>query len=327
MVIRFAEENDIDDIMLFIDLNWKKGHILGNNKNFFHYEHLDGERVSYAIAKNDNGDIEGILGYIPYGKTNRDIMTVMWKVLRTSDPSLGLNLFKFIKDNADVRIMASPGSNPKLRGLYKYLGYDFGEMTQWYRLSNKEEFHIASIYDNSIPTSHCPSFKYRVFSDWNDFAYSFDYTGYIKSNPKPLKEMWYIKKRYFDHPIYKYIIAGLVNQDEKIVTAIILRKVEKDMSCAIRFIDCIGNINDIKYSTKALDEIMDKYNAEYVDCYEVGVNEEVFLQSGWKKTKSTNNIIPNYFSPFVKENINIYYFSSDSDIVLFKGDGDQDRPN
>lgn len=55
--------------------------------------------------------------------------------------------------------------------------------------------------------------------------------------------------------------------------------------------------------------------------------EDLFKQGGWVKREETSNIIPNYFSPFEMKNIEIYYFSSDEDIILFKGDGDQDRPN
>jgi hypothetical protein len=40
------------------------------------------------------------------------------------------------------------------------------------------------------------------------------------------------------------------------------------------------------------------------------------------------NIIPNYFEPFVAENIDIYFFSNTNEkVYIFKGDGDQDRPN
>ncbi len=34
-----------------------------------------------------------------------------------------------------------------------------------------------------------------------------------------------------------------------------------------------------------------------------------------------------YFDPFLRENIEIWYQKSKEEIVIFKADGDQDRPN
>ena len=95
----------------------------------------------------------------------------------------------------------------------------------------------------------------------------------------------------------------------------------------IRLVDIIGDVSVIESMANLLDDLLKQYNAEYIDCYETGVAEDLFKQGGWVKREETSNIIPNYFSPFEMKNIEIYYFSSDEDIILFKGDGDQDRPN
>lgn len=324
-MIRFAEENDIKRIMNFIDTYWKKGHILGTNEPFFRYEHLLDEGVTYAIAENDAGDIEAILGYIPYGNKNRDIMTVMWKANHTADPSLGLNLFKFLKDEADVRIMASPGSNPKLKGLYSYLGYQFGKMVQWYRLRELDDYSVAKIADKTIPGGD-KSGEFVRLDTWESVMENFDFDGYTKES-KPYKEAWYIKKRYFDHPIYDYDVYGLMTPSGKVGLMMIFRIIKVNGINVVRLIDCIGNFALIKSSTGLLDKILTDYDAEYVDCYETGLPESYMKESGWMKTEGSGNIIPNYFAPFTQENIDIYYFSSDPETVLFKGDGDQDRPN
>lgn len=326
-MIRFAKEKDIDAIMAFIDTYWKKGHILGNNKEFFRYEHLLEEGVTYVIAENDKGGIDAILGYIPYGKKHRDIMTVMWKANHTDVPALGINLLMFLKEEADIRIMASPGSNPKLRGLYQYLGYQFGKMTQWYRLQKMDTYNVAKVNDDTIPKCVTNGRRWKTYEEWEDFIQDFDYELYIKSDPKPLKESWYIKKRYFEHPVYKYICVGLENDINKIDTVIFLRKIDINGASVLRLVDCIGDYTGIKYSTIAIDALLKKYKAEYVDCYETGVDDQVFIDAGWRKTEESENIIPNYFAPFSQKNIDLFYFSSDPDIVLFKGDGDQDRPN
>ena len=325
MMIRFARENDIDRIMNFIEIYWKKGHILANNKDFFKYEHLLEEGVTYVISENEGGEINAILGYIPYGKHDRDVMTVMWKANHTAESSLGLKLFKFLMDNGDIRVIASPGSNPKLKGLYGYLGYHFGKMTQWYRLQDKNKYSIAKITNPEIPDVK-NAVTYMVISSWNDVEENFDFEHYGK-NIKPYKEDWYIKKRYFEHPIYDYIVYGVKGYYNKVSLLMFFRVINVKGQKAIRLVDCIGDISVLSQVSNVIDDILIKYDAEYVDCYETGLPDSVMCMAGWKKTEGSGNIIPNYFEPFVQENIDIYYFSSDADVILFKADGDQDRPS
>ena len=326
-MIRFAKEADIDRIMAFIDTYWKKGHILGTNREFFKYEHLLDEGVTYVISENDSGTIEAILGYIPYAKQHRDVMTVMWKANHTAEPFLGIKLFNFLKANGDVRIMASPGSNPNLKRFYDSLRYPFGKMNHWYRLNRKKDvFCLAKVEDQSVPETY-GDVRFKLYSTWNELDQGFDWIGYQNSNPKPYKEKWYIEKRYFNHPIYKYKAYGLTEGDGPAKLLMIVRKAEANDSYALRLVDLIGNIELISSASNLLDTLLLENDAEYIDCYEVGVNAETMLSAGFTKTENTKNIIPNYFAPFVQENIDIYYFSSDPETVLFKGDGDQDRPN
>lgn len=324
-MIRFANENDINDIMSFIDDYWKKGHILGVNKAFFEYEHLFPEGVSYVISRGQDEKINAILGYIPYGKKNRDLMTVMWKANHTAHSSLGLELFKYLTDNGDIRMIASPGSNPKLKGLYKYFGYQFGKMLHWYRLRPQKTYQIARIVDSEIPIVN-NSTSFLFLNSWEALKSNFDFSNY-KRETKPYKEAWYIKKRYFNHPIYNYDVYGLYDQSEKCSLLMIFRIISVNTINVVRLIDCIGDFSLIEKSAGLIDYVLEKNQAEYVDCYEIGLSDDIMIKSGWKKREDSDNIIPNYFSPYLQENIDIYYFSSDSDVVLFKGDGDQDRPN
>ncbi len=315
--------------MNFIDTYWKKGHILGNNRFFFDYEHNLSEGVTYVISEDDEGVINAILGYIPYGKTNRDVMTVMWKANHTVSASLGLELLQFLKENGDVRIMASPGSNPKLKGLYKYLGYQFGRMTHWYRRGEKDSYQVAVIRDTEVSLTetegHC---RYQRLDDWDSAEQFFDFDSYTRES-KPYKEPWYIQKRYFNHPIYQYEVYGVGEDgsDGKYPLMAVFRIINANGTNVIRLIDCMGDFQNIGFISNLLDDLLDQYQAEYVDCYETGLSETVMTNAGFTKREDTDNIIPNYFSPFVQENIDIWYFSSDADVVLFKGDGDQDRPN
>ena len=69
--------------------------------------------------------------------------------------------------------------------------------------------------------------------------------------------------------------------------------------------------------------------AEYMDCYNAGIPADVWLAAGFtERVEGDGCIIPNYLTPPVHENTEYYYFTNKPEsFVLFKADGDQDRPN
>ena len=79
-----------------------------------------------------------------------------------------------------------------------------------------------------------------------------------------------------------------------------------------------------------LQNICDENDLEYIDFYNSGFEKKNIIKSGFKlKLVSNNIIIPNYFNPFIRKNIELKYayFPTDEKMILFKGDCDQDRPN
>lgn len=327
-MIRFAQEKDIDRIRLFIQCYWKKkNHIFSRDRAFFEYEHRNEKEITYVISEDEEGNINGILGYLPYGRTNRDVMTVMWKVNHSADPILGIKILQYLLDNGDVRIAASPGIGKNTIGIYRFLDYYVGKMTQWYRLARQSEYKIAHIENDEIPKVTGKQFSFVEFRTFAELEKKFDFQEYKERNPKPYKEKWYFEKRYFQHPVYQYRIFGIADDEEAVRAVFVVRVVEYDKAKIIRWIDCIGDFGQIKYIAKALDNLMEEENAEYIDCYEAGLPDELFTEAGFMKVENSGNIIPNYFQPYVCENVDIYYFSTDEKIVLFKGDGDQDRPS
>ena len=325
-MIRFATPADVPSIMKFLDVYWRKGHIFARDEKFFRYFFQEDDKVNFVISE-ENGIINAMEGFVPYGKTKRDIMLSMWKANHTGDPVLGIKIFDYIRKNADVRIMASPGINTKTIPLYEYFGYPTGKMKHWYRLNGNVEYKIAVIKDNTVLPVKNLSARFKEFTTMDELTASMDMEKYKASNPKPYKENFYIKHRYFDHPIWKYHCFGLVKDDDTVHTVFFYRVQECNGSQVIRLVDCIGDFNDFAKIGTVLDELLKRHNAEYVDLYEAGLNDELLKQAGLIEVETTENIIPEYFAPYEQRNIDIYYFTTDDEIVLFKGDGDQDRPN
>ena len=72
---------------------------------------------------------------------------------------------------------------------------------------------------------------------------------------------------------------------------------------------------------------------EYADFYNFGVSKDILKKIGFLTTEKFKDIIvPNYFEPLQYENIKIRFaIKSNAEILnnikIYKGDGDQDRPN
>lgn len=335
-MIRRAEYGDIEDIMDFIKEYWKKDHILATNREFFEYEHCAADgKINFVISLDADNKINGILGYIPHGEVNKDIMTVMWKVKPgTNDRTLGLKLLSHITKDKNTNIVASPGSNKKVLPIYDFLKYKTGLMEHFYRLNpvlKPEEFKIAKIEELIINKSNIKTqYELMKADTFGELCSKFSFEDYYMKNTKPKKEKWYIEKRYFEHPIYKYQVYTIndFNNNKKSDTFLVFRIVRANGSCCLRLIDVLGDYEKIKYITNSIDLLMNENKCEYTDIYFTGLDKSIFLDSGWvDRYQSKENILPNHFEPYEQKNIDVYYFSTDKDIVLFKGDGDQDRPS
>ncbi len=108
-----------------------------------------------------------------------------------------------------------------------------------------------------------------------------------------------------------------------------MKEVATQGSKVLRVIDYMGDVGELKYLGGAFEELIHVSEYEYIDFYCYGVDEEILNKAGFvKKQFNDVNIIPNYFEPFVQQNIDINFATSEADnFYMFKGDGDQDRPN
>ncbi len=330
--IRYAQKSDMEMIMRFIDEHWKNGHILSRNKRLFEWQYgAFSDRLNVIIGIDKENKMQGMLGFIPYDSdTNKDIALALWKA-NPSTGFLGIKMLLYLLKNEQHREVICTGITPDTtKKIYEQIGMSTGLMEHWYRLVKKDSYAIAKVADSVISDyqEHNKQISFvqiKCFEELETFLSKYKYDE--NSEGVPFKSLAYIRKRYFEHPVYNYIIYLIENETDATMTVVILRLQRFKESGALRLIDCIGDISNLKYVTRELDRIVNENGAEYVDCYETGVSEEIMKSAGWENTREHENIIPDYFSPFELRNVNIYYSTSSSRAVLFKGDGDQDRPN
>lgn len=337
--IRFANKSDIPDIMKFIDGEWKEGHILGKDIDFFHYEHVIEDKVTFLIALDkENNSIEGLLGYIlASNEKNSDIWTGIWKVKKQARAFLGMELMKRLPEMTCARTLIGLGDNPdttiKLFKLMKK-NHSIVLLKQYYRLN--ENVNNYKLINKFRDTSQCGQYYNDSFDDIiisrmdniNDIYHSIDLEKY--RNCVPYKDYWYIKHRYLDHPIFDYsiyFIRGKGNNTRDDGALLIMRNDKFEDRIAIRIVDYIGNQALFSHTYKFWNVFFSNKNIEYVDMYEYGFEEDYLRQAGFIERIDSDCVIPNYYHPFEKRNVDIWCDSSNANTLFFKGDGDQDRPN
>lgn len=335
--IRLANVSDIDEIMQFIDKYWSKGHIMSQDKELFKYEYCDGNNVNFILAIDKNADlIEGIFGFIKSSQTNdpekKHIWGSMWKVNEKNDniPFLGIELAKRVYILSDCRYHIGNGANPNttipLRRLF--FGDKVGKMKQHYLLNSETyNYKIAQIKKKVEPTSNFFGYETKLheYHSITDLENEFDVECI---NAIPFKDNWYINKRYFSHPYYKYRIYGLADITGEIGALMVGRIVQHNNASVFRIVDYIGNQSLFAGLGKHFAKMIKQEKFEYIDFFNYGFDEESIIKAGFKlRDEDDLNIIPNYFEPFLQDNIDIWVHYKMNGTTFFKADGDQDRPN
>ena len=318
-MIEYMKELDRELFFEFLEENWNTNHIYLKDQNYFDYEFSDNS--NFILAKK-NDRIVATLGYFDYDNKG-DIWTVIWKNSGKMDD--GLKCLQFLL-NAGYKSVSSCGINKKTIPIYEFLGINTGRLKHFYILNQEiEEYKIAKISEKSVKKKDFKNVEDLIeVENINELLELIDYQELKKYNFYKSPE--YFNKRYFKHPYYKYHILLKSNNAKSILVYRIVRA--NSRSC-IRIMDFLGDEKDFKELTNCLIDKMFREKHEYIDIYEIGIEDSILENTGFlERVENDTNIIPNYFEPFVQENIEIYYMSNCKDkFRMFKGDGDQDRPS
>ena len=334
--IRIANRGDIEKIMEFINQHWKKGHIMAVSREFFEYEFCVGDRVDFIIAVDKNTDeIECIQGFIPCSKGNDpekfDVWGSIWKLNETHDniPLLGIEVCQRMTGMIGARMGLGSGLNTKTALLInqRIFRSKTGKMNHYYMLGDFNEYKIAKIVHRPEKTAPiaCPEgisvVKYNTFEEMKKH---FDVDSI---DSMPYKDSWYFEKRYYRHPVYQYNVYGIVDSGTT-KTLLVTRDISHEDRKIARVVDCIGDHSYISYLGDFFEGLLKDGNYEYIDFYEYGVKDEYFRKAGLILREDNDvNIIPNYFEPFVQQNVEVWVSYAFDGTVFFKADADQDRPN
>lgn len=329
--IRLAKIGDVNGIMRFINEYWRKGHILAVNRDMFYYEHVNKDNVNFLLAINkETGEIDGLLGYILASRNfdKLDIWTGIWKVKKGVLPLLGMELYKRLQPMVGSRSLLGVGDSqistgPLLRKLTS--NFKTWRMNHYYFLNQNIPLQLADIvwFPIQKPRNINVNTTVEELKTIQEVEQFIDITQIIGF---PYKDYWYLNHRFFQHPIYKYNVFGLTLSEKKAL--LVCRMQECNGSSVLRIVDYIGSQECFSGIYSFISKYLCEFNCEYVDFYEYGFDSRFILDAGFTERKQDDkNIIPNYFYPLERRNIEIWVSGNIDEGLFTKADGDQDRPN
>ena len=314
---RLARADEKQRIMDFLDTHWGQKHPLIHVDDFFNYYYVHGETLQFALAE-VQGELVAVAGYILANESARpDIWVSIWCAKKGHNGS-GLELMAALPGLTGARMMACNNIRPKTMAFYTFLGYTAARLPHYYRLSDRAVFHVARVREFiRLPVEDGPALE-RVESPEDLAAAYVPAPGLL-----PHKDLWYLTRRYFHYPRQRYDVwqaAGCL---------LVTRTVPVNGVNILRIVDYIGQPETFPRLGHGIDRLMEQTGAEYADCYCAGIPPHLMEQAGFAaREEDCPNIIPNYLTPPLYENTEYYYFTSQPEhFLMFKADGDQDRPN
>ena len=126
--------------------------------------------------------------------------------------------------------------------------------------------------------------------------------------------------------------SWVIYHNDELVSVWAVRRITIDGTSIFRVTDVLGRIDNIPDLTENLQEILREESCEYIDFLNYGVSPDVFKEMGFNELnydEDSSIIIPNYFEPYEQRNVklDVAYKAIYDEYVVFKADGDQDRPN
>ena len=321
-VLRLARPDEAQKVVDFINANFDWRLPLVNREEYFNFYYKSGEQLQFALAEAE-GALVAVAGYIRASNApDADIWVSVW-VAAKGHNGVGLELMDALPTLTGAQVVACNNIRPKTMAFYRFLGWYADRVGHFYRLAGLPEYRLARVTDAPVLPAGGDLTLEPVKSPEALAA-----LGMPASPHTPRKDVWYMQRRYFAFPHLTYSVYA-AKAGGHLLAYLVCRVVDSGQGKALRIADFVGDTSLLPRLGAAIDGLLKQSGAEYAECYCAGVDPAVMAAAGFSKRKEGDaNILPNYLQPPLFENTEYYYFTSDPDrFVLFKADGDQDRPN
>ena len=331
--LRFGDHADIETVSNFIDQHWQNGHVLSRDRELFDFMFLEKDgRLNFALAFEPlSNELIAILGYLPTNVSHSRISLSMWKArpdAHLRKYKAGLAVLRFLIDELKPKSIFSTGISADTRDVYKFLGYSCDVMNHHVIVNNQiDEFKIiknppsSSFYSQTYGSAASSLAVIKSDEDLRNAASRLEFV-------ETLKDIDYLCHRYLNHPRFKYEVREVTLNAKTVGILFFRRLFANDRSC-IRIIDVVGAEICLKSAIQPLIQEMLTNGDEYIDLLSWGLDGGQLNEAGFANCREfTDCVVPEYFSPFSQTTVERWLFTNLPDTeIIYKGDGDQDRPN
>ena len=329
LCVRKADISEVSAIMQFISRHWKKDHILATDKGFFEWMYVRDGELNFNIAVDDaTGEIFGVNGFILFNReSSPDIAGSMWKVIKSGNPALGLTLGEYAWERWHPRELFSIGLNERAAKIERLYGSEIASLECWYLLGQREDYILADIVSIPQNVMEVKAGTFHKLVSLQEFQCAVSEEQLRKNTP--YKDYDYVQHRYFQHPVYSYQMYEVTDNKRECSGVFVCREVEHENVRVCKIVDFYGDDTAVAYSRKLWNQLLLDREYEYIDFYCYGINHDYLRQAGFSLLiPESHNVIPNYFEPFEKINVEIRIVVSQwPSFHMYRGDGDQDRPS
>ena len=326
-VFRLARPGEGPAIVNFINTHFDMRLPLINRPELydFYFAGQAGGAPHFAVAE-QAGRYLSAAGYIPAARgPGADAWVSIW-VAAKGHNGVGLQLMDALPGLLGARVLACNNIRANTCVLYEFLGWTARRLPHYYRLGRPGPSGWAlAMPGDTAETAPLPvggDLALEPVADETALAA----LGLPETPHTPRKDLWYLTQRYFRYDLWA------VREGGRLLAYLVTRTVTAaETGCVpvLRLVDFLGPDAVLPRLGAALDALLQQTGAEYLDCYNAGIPAEIWRASGLRERLPGDGvIIPNYLTPPLRDNTEYYYFTNrPENFVLFKADGDQDRPN
>ncbi len=313
--------------MAFIDRHWRQGHILARERAVLDWYYGTPQGCNFLLARRD-GEIFAVLGYIdadrfyyPQPPEQSELWLALWKVRdATGVPGLGLRLILELKKRYPQRPIAVLGLSEAASRIYSLLRYQVKTLDQLF-IHNR---HLNSyrLLRGCLPVYRCQPFggEVRLVEDVEQLR---DDAQQIRDCRQ--RGVEYFIHRYLCNPFNRYQLFR-IELDGQLGYAI-GRVMSAEGGSALRLVDIYGQLPLLGQALAWFEQHLQRQGLEYMDLY-LYSDQNTLLQEYGFINRAADVIVPNYFEPFVAQNVGLQCAMENGFIgPVFKADGDQERPN
>ena len=340
--IHFCGNDEIDLVRDFLHIHWARDHVLSWHRALMDFQHKDRARNRYTFVlarRVSDKELVSVLGFIPTSLYDADlagrsvIMLALWKVRSHAGVTgLGLRLLQYLVQHELHVAIGVAGINKDHPSMYKALGFNSAEYQQHYmrnwRITKPSLGRFPGLGNPQRPKAGNARLEPLLREDFYRAVEGIDVGQ--RADLLPAKSPRYFFERFLNHPVYRYEL-NLVRLEGRPAGILASRLASHEGHHALRIIDYYGEETILGELGGEIDALLERSGAEHADIWSYGISGDTLLKAGFRRVDPDGAVIvPNFFEPFTPQNSRIRFsFKSitGAPFVLFRADGDQDRPN